>query len=651
MINRLRPPGVKKLVFWLLVAGVLFQVALLAITAIRDIFPIPGVIGQHALWRSAVFFQGQRFADFVSFLNEKIPQHARVVLPPKADSENKILSTTPYMQFYLAPRQVINCPDLECLGDISSENTYVLVVDQAQLEVLDEFSHLQMFDQKWGLASAGQGPPKNSTPIQGFSSFWQIAGAGVLPLLWMLTLTCSGLLLIRHVLPEIPWFAQAALGYGVSMAGFTLLVGLGMLFKLHLVSSLVLGATALIIFFAAVTHLTGRRRRFIKPWAPAAPKAGLFGALWQASLFTLGLLAISISVGRSYHSTDAILLWGAKGYGLASTGTLKSVVNWGTNTVPYPLHVPLLVASFKMLFAESLPASKLFFPAYYLGLIALTYQALLQAKRPRSFARLATLLIVTSPLIFRHATIAYANLALSFYLVAAAVTLQSMLSSEQENGLADLVALLSGFLFAAAAWSRPEGLPLAWAGIGMALIVTLAGQSQAKSTRKIAFLVSPLGLYTLYWYLVYTQVYLPDGVTNTMVGNGLSQIFSGNLHPGEAVYLFRSLITRLIDVNTWGALGFFLLVSLPVFFLMSKQRGRTGSLNFYLGLLWVVMILGMYFLASYDPDHDISWWVSTGLDRMLMPGILLSLLGGLGLVDLLDHREEPASPPHPEERF
>jgi len=614
----------------------------------RDLLRIPSVIGQHALWRSAAFFQGQRFADYILFLNERIPQRARVILPPTQDSENKMLGTTPTMQFYLAPRQVVNCPDLDCLGSISPENTYLVVTDPSQLEFTNNFNQVQKFDQKWGLASSRNTSSSSSTPLPAFNSYQDITGSALLPLAWLMILTCTGLLLVSYLLPDLPLFARAALGYGVSTTGLTVLIGLAMLVGVQLGTNLILGISALLIIIAVIIRLSLRHKPTVMARTSIRSKANLPDTLWLAALTLLGLLAVSISIGESYHTTDAILLWGAKGYGLASTGVLKSVVNWGTNTVPYPLHIPLLIASMKTLFMERLPASKLVYPGYYLGLLMLVYQALLQAKLRRVFARIMILLVATSPLVFRHATIGYANLALSFYLVAGVVLLQRALNDEEESGSNNTLLLMSGFYFAAAAWSRPEGLPLSWAGIVLALSMKLPGQPSAKSLKKLVFLIVPMLLYTLFWYWLNSQVYVPTGITNDLVGNGLSQVLSGNLHPSGAGYLARSLITRLINVKTWGLLGILVLVSLPFSLFKSIRAGRAGSLTFYLGLLWIGMISGMYFLASYDPRHDISWWVSTGLDRMLLPGILLSLLGGLSLVEALDNREEATPSTYPE---
>jgi hypothetical protein len=48
------------------------------------------------------------------------------------------------------------------------------------------------------------------------------------------------------------------------------------------------------------------------------------------------------------------------------------------------------------------------------------------------------------------------------------------------------------------------------------------------------------------------------------------------------------------------------------------------------GGLLIVMIIGMYFLTSFDPDHDLSWWVTSGLNRMLFPGVIILWLGIIG---------------------
>jgi len=55
---------------------------------------------------------------------------------------------------------------------------------------------------------------------------------------------------------------------------------------------------------------------------------------------------------------------------------------------------------------------------------------------------------------------------------------------------------------------------------------------------------------------------------------------------------------------------------------------------FVSGLAYMLAILGFYFLASFDTVHDISWWVNTGLMRMMLPAFILLWLGGIGLLGI-----------------
>ena len=69
----------------------------------------------------------------------------------------------------------------------------------------------------------------------------------------------------------------------------------------------------------------------------------------MAGFLLLALLSLLLGVGKGYHATDEIVLWGAKGYGIAAMESLRDITLWGTNTVIYPLHIPILIASAKLL--------------------------------------------------------------------------------------------------------------------------------------------------------------------------------------------------------------------------------------------------------------------------------------------------------------
>lgn len=52
------------------------------------------------------------------------------------------------------------------------------------------------------------------------------------------------------------------------------------------------------------------------------------------------------------------------------------------------------------------------------------------------------------------------------------------------------------------------------------------------------------------------------------------------------------------------------------------------------GLAYEVIIFFSYYLTSYNSQFDISRWVSTGLDRAMMPGIIILWVGCMIMVRL-----------------
>ena len=267
------------------------------------------------------------------------------------------------------------------------------------------------------------------------------------------------------------------------------------------------------------------------------------------------------------------------------------------------------------------------FSAYYLVLVVLVYAYLRDYVRlRRSIASLATLLVATAPLVFRHGTIAYANLILSFYLLAAVLLLSGWFESGRTRSLNGWL-LASGLAFASAAWTRPEGLVLAWSGM---LLVVCIGYIKCKpraTWRNLAWLFSPLLLYTVFWYVLQASIYARLVSKSALAGVAFQQILSGNLHFSQALYVIQSILGALFDLRIWGFLG----IGLVLVMIACAVPGAWRVASICLvgcGLLYLAATVAIYYLASYDSVHDIRWWVNTGLDRMLMPALLLLWVGG-----------------------
>src|SRR3990172_8039868 len=210
-----------------LLAGLFFQGWRLLGNVGQNMLRVRGAIGQTGLWRSANFGQNQRFANYVQFLNENIPTKARVVLPPEGGGL-KVLSTTPYMQFFLAPRQVINCIDIACAQTISRENTYFLVVgDFPGAGYSTPARNVRMFDSEWGLLLPDHSPlPGDASFHPGFQSLFEVFQAAAWPAAWLTLLVLGGFLFSGCLVPDLDILSRLALGYGLAL--FVLSIGIGL---------------------------------------------------------------------------------------------------------------------------------------------------------------------------------------------------------------------------------------------------------------------------------------------------------------------------------------------------------------------------------------------------------------------------------------
>lgn len=629
------------LLSFFLIAGILFQGWNLVGEVSRDLGQVRKAIGQSGLWRSANFAQGQRFANYVRFLHQNIPEGGRVVLPPDKVGP-KSLSTTPYMQFFLAPRQVINCTRADCLESISTQNTYILSVRGFPGEALSSTTgEVRMFDDQWGVVLPTDPQPGNLSYFQAFENLFELSVTVFWSLLWLFLLTMSGAIIIACLVPGWGVLFKIVLGYGLGLGMLSVGIALAALVGLTIDRRLVFALTLFLLAASVIAYFFTRRRD-----RPARPRSLDWQAvdLWPVVFFVFGALAAMLSAGKGYHAIDAIQIWGVKGAGIAFTGSLAGVTEWGTNTLPYPLHIPILIAAARLLFNEMLPASKLIFSGYFIALTCVSYLSMLELKVSRGISGLATLLIASTPLLFRHATIGYANLPLSYYLVTAVLVLVQAIHRNSQGRMRGIL-WVSGLFFALASWTRPEGFTLTCLGIAGLVGVTFfwPGRSAFPLRRWIPVLI-PVSLSVIFWQSIKLIAYPPVSAPSGLLQTAFDRIKAGDIHFEEIGYIGRRMIGDLFSLEIWGVLGIGIVLSLCLAWLVRGQVSRSAALALGCGILWSGLIAGIYFLASYDSVHDLSWWVNSGLDRMLLPAILLLWIGGISLVKLLDDRKDGSVP-------
>ena len=322
-----------------------------------------------------------------------------------------------------------------------------------------------------------------------------------------------------------------------------------------------------------------------------------------------------------------MVLWGPKGYGIAEAGISAGVSDWGTSTINYPLHVLILIATFKQWFGELLPASKMIFPLYFLSFLLLSYDFLRQ-RIARHIAGLSVLALASTPIFITHAEISYANLPFTFYYVAA--TLLGMSTLKERPLLANLArALLASFLFALGMWTRPEGIALS--SLGM-LVVMLTGWFQWNTADRkplVLALFTPFVAVVVLWMTTSNRIYTQSLRAGSTFTEMLGQVLTGDLHMYELGITIRFFFTdAFYSYMDWGLLGLGISL-LTLSLLVGKEYGLAKDMLILNGVMAGVGVVGIFYFASFNAlgACDLSCYLTGGMHRFIMPGMAALWLG------------------------
>jgi len=574
-------------------------------------------------WRSAKFAKSKNFADYITFLRAEIPETGIVVIPPEEVSMST-LSNTPAMQFFLNPREIINCTTIDCGAIfIGRENTYILIMGLSQFPgemIQNQLVNIRMHNDTWGVFGPEDGLGKGTPPVD-LISFEILTMEIFLPLFSFVLLILIGYYFISILLPGLPPWSRLGIGYGVLMGVFSVLgyvfLYLGWIENLTLCFSLLTGLSVLILIAALLskkTHLGIITDLIV--WGSTLD-------IWIILIVILGGLYIFLAVGAGIHATDAYVLWGAKGAGLVSEG-LSGVITRGTNTTVYPLHIPLLIGMLMDTFGDALPAIKLIFPIYYLSLMLVVY-GFLKERSNSVLAGLSTLVLATMPVLARHARIGYANLPLTFYLVVGVVLFVRAMSELNLN-LKRMLWFMSGIFFSLAIWTRPEGL---WLVIGILItsLSCLLFSGELKRVHKIWLIaIAPLFM-GVGWKVTSSRFYVGINSVEGNLEKIVHQFSLSNFHQGEFILILEYFLRQLYDFQTWGTVGLGSLIAIIVFFLSAHKQDCKLWVLLMTAASSLLVIIAIYYVFSFDQIHDIGWWLGSGFSRMIMPGMTLLWLG------------------------
>ncbi|MBW8010193.1 MAG: glycosyltransferase family 39 protein [Chloroflexi bacterium] len=624
-----------KLLLILLSISLIYQSLNILTDARQDLVSIRKNIGQSGTWRSANYFHSQRLADYVTFLNDIIPEDARVVLPPLEISPT-VLARPNYMQYFLDLGDVVNCTKVQstCMSDLSEAGGYVLITSSEifpGIEFDGDTDKIRMFDDEWGVLLPEEETDGSITPLNLFESFENILGQVIWIGLWILLLIGGGLLVTLRMLPGWGLLAKLSIGLGLAFGFHSLSLYILMLFGMLPSQKLIIGITVFWLLLGAGIYWYSNGDAHLKIDGFGIQKELGHFDIWHVGLLILGLLAAVIAVGKSYHTVDALALWADRGYGLAAEGLPNGASNWGNMATKYPLHIPILIASFKTMFGNMLPASKFIFPVFYLGLMLVTYD-FLRRHVPRTIAGLTTLTLGTTPLIFRHATIGYANQAMAFYLVIAVLITAEIFNTADNVLKKERKMLLSGIFFSLCAWTRPEALEIC--AILIIFILANGRFKWGKRWPRLALLVSvPFVVYSGIWFSTMNLAYTRTTGTSELAAEVFAQISQGNFHFPEIGFILEYALLSLFNFEVWGVIGLgVLLISLMAF--VQKMEYKPSLIVVFSGLICIFLGMGVMFLASYNTGSacDLSCWLATGYNRYIIPGMFLLWIGQVSKV-------------------
>lgn len=574
-------------------------------------------------WRGAKFAKSSNFADYIMFLRAEIPETGIVVLPPEEVSM-WTLSNRNSMQFFLNPREIKNCTTINCGAYyLGQENTYVLVMglDQFPGDIIQSRTeNIRMHNDTWGIYGPEDGLG-NGTPPVDLTSFKIMVTDVFLPIFSFILLIFIGFYFASMILPELSPWSRLGIGYGVLMGAYSiscyLLLFVGWIDNLMLCFLLLTGLSVIILIAALLTK---------KVQLGVITDLFVWGStldIWLILIVMLGGLYIFLAVGSGFHASDSYVLWGAKGAGLAAEG-LRGVITRGTNTTVYPLHIPMLIGMLMDTFGDTLPASKLIFPMYYLSLM-LVVNGLLKERSTPMLAGLGTLVLATMPVVVRHARVGYANLPLTFYLVIGVISFFRALSESHPKSQRVLW-VMSGAFLALAIWTRPEGLGLVIGIMGAGLIwLFLSGE--LKHVRKV-WLVSIIPLLVWAgWYVTSSRFYTGNLLVEGNFERLIQQLSIGIFHQGEFILILKYFLRLLYDFKTWGAIGLGFLLVIGGFLLSAYKQDRRIWIFLMTSASSFTVIIALYYALSFNQVHDVEWWLGGGFSRMIMPGMVLLWVG------------------------
>jgi hypothetical protein len=429
--------------------------------------------------RSAILFLDRDRARFLRFLDSYLSNDAAIVLPPKPSS----FSSQSIMQNFLYPRPILACCGSDnalCQKCLDDSNNYILPSSSFPLPEEQSGRVFVTYPQATN-SLRGIYVPQDKIdqlrlpdPLVYGKTQPITIKALLIDLCIISSLFLLGSVFVAVLLKEITWSDLMEFSIPLSMGfmswGLFILSYLGVPLTLSLV-------LLLFICFLVVSVFIYRFLYMRYPWFPNLQTlhfpakwkfTDIFFVLLTVFAFMAFIVIAVLAVGRGYSMFDDIVNWSFKGYAMVDSGTIWAGNDWGGHVLAYPMNLQLSIGIFRLADGDVIPGSKFLYVLLTFSLLFGSYRFLVRNCVNRVWAVSGVLALLLVPMFLFHATIGFANLPFTVYMV-----LGVLHSFEGLRSLEKPLILLGGILLALAAWTRPEGLYFGIAFLGLMYLLAI----------------------------------------------------------------------------------------------------------------------------------------------------------------------------------
>ena len=445
----------------------------------------------------------------------------------------------------------------------------------------------------------------------------------LLDILVILLVFAFGYGVVRLILRSVSLFEYLSLSFPVGVGIYTWLlfllswVGVPInLLALIIVALLGSGTVAILLYFKRYQY--NQRPAPIEQKSESTPR--WFKRSTQGLLGVLILLMILVSLARSYAEWDPLAIWSAKGYGIALEGTVTAGQRWGWHGLAYPLNIPLMISTFKIVSGDLIPGSKLIFVLFFSSTLAGIYCFWKRKGVGDITAYLGLLLLTTVPLFFKHGSTGYANFPLAAYVALGVIWGLEGLYQDRAEAL-----WMGGLLLGLAGWTRAEGIMFALvAALGMMLIRFALYRKSIRPWGCLTPILLIDGAWLVFAWNFFEGTQLGEAVTSM-----IHLLPQGTLHFFALRAIATGFLQHAFSLDYWGFLFPVTLLFILLNFNTLKPRSHPTQFNFLAITILLSMVpIGLAYVASFLTEDNAFPTFMASFDRYFFPpALLIGILG------------------------